>query len=225
MKWIPPLLALIVLAIFMGYFFTRKTRSKEVTGFLMVAGAFFIYHLGDLGMWAGWNYELFRRIASLGYYLEIPALLYLAYQLLSPEQRAGWVKTLSWLLCVPWVVAIVLLKDYPNNFLEYPNLPEGMDPGRHDTLVNTLILFFIIGVIVVAMFAFRAAKTAEGAKKSLAKAVGWATIILLVLEIVLFAFIEAVKYDPTYLFGFISIFWAAFVGNKLRPLQQPVTVT
>ncbi len=217
MEWLPPLLGLIVLVIFIIYFLGKKNKPKEVTGVLLFAAALFIYHLGDLGMWA-WgsasqlHYEIFRRIASLGYYLEIPALLYLSYHCLPPEKRTGFVKIMSLILCLPWIVAILLLKNMPNNFLLPPNIPETFDPGVHEDLVYILVLFYIISVVFVAIKTIGTAKLKSGAGKSLCRTVGIVTVIMLIAYLVIFSFVET--YDATYLFGLISIFWIVTVGKE-----------
>jgi hypothetical protein len=213
-KCLPAIIAMVVLGIFAGIFFGKKNAPKDFRAVILVAGSFFLYHFGDMGMWAGWHYELFRRIASLGYYLEMPAMLYLAYLCLPESKRTGLVKGISLLLALPWAGAIIALPKYPNNFLEYPNIPQNIDPGKHEELVMALILIFAIGVVIVAVNAFRAAKYREGAAKCFCKAIGWATIVMLIAEFVLFSLVEAIKYDSTYLFGFISLTWILWVGLK-----------
>ena len=217
MEWLPPLLGLIVLAVFIAVFLTRKNKPKEVVGVLFFAIALFIYHVGDVLMW-GWGglsqgyYEVFRRIASLGYYLEIPALLYLGYYCIPEEKRTQFTKIFSWILVIPWVVAVLLIIKMPNNYLLPPNIPDTFDPGVNLNLIYALIVFYIIGVVFVAVKTIKGAKLREGGGKSLCKTVGIVTLIQLVAYLIIFSFAET--YDATYLFGLISIFWIVTVGKE-----------
>jgi len=214
MEWMIPAISFCFLTIVAVFLFLRKNKPPEVNAVFYAALSLMIYHFGDMGMWAGWNYELFRRIASIGYYLEIPAFIYLAYICLPQEKRTLLTRVFSFVLCVPWLIAVLLIKSTPNNFLEYPNIPLGVDSGKNENFVMTMILCFSIGVIFVAITAFRAARVRKSAAGSLSRTIAWATIVMLISEFVLFAMVETLHYDSTYLFGFISIFWISWVGMK-----------
>lgn len=217
MEWLFPLLGLIVLAIFIVLLLSKKNKPKEVSGVMMFAVALFVYHVGDMLMWgfssqSQWYYELFRRIASFGYYLEIPALLYLGYYCIPEGKRTPFSKIFSWILVIPWIIAILLIIKMPNNYLLPPNIPESFDPGIHLNLIYTLILFYIVGVVFVVIKTLKGAKQREGAGKNLCQTVGIATLIQLIAYLIIFSFAET--YDATYLFGLISIFWIVWTGSK-----------
>jgi len=217
MEWIFPLLGLITLVVFIFLLLSKPEKPKEVMGVLLFATALFVYHVGDMLMW-GWSntqvcYDLFRSIASLGYYLEIPALLYLGYVCIPAEKRTQFTKIFSWILVVPWIIAIILLFfRMPNNYLTPPNIPAEIDPGINMNLIYVLILFYIISVIFVVIKTLKGAKLLEGAGQSLCKMVGIITLIQLIAYLIIFAFAET--YDATYLFGLISIFWIVMVGKE-----------
>lgn len=217
MVWLFPLLGVIVLAIYIILFLSKQSKPKEVTGVMLFAIALFVYHVGDMLMWglgslSQGNYELFRRIASLGYYLEIPALLYLGYYCIPEGKRTSFTRIFSWILVIPWIVALLLIFNMPNNYLTPPNIPETFDPGIHLNLIYTLILFYIIGVVFVVIKTLQAAKQRAGAGGSLCKTVGIATLIQLIAYLVIFSFADS--YDATFLFGLISIFWIVWTGSK-----------
>jgi hypothetical protein len=225
MVWIPPAIGLVVALVLFIYLLLKKNKSKEVTGVMLFALALTVYHLGDLGMWL-WGsisqetYDWFRRIASVGYYFELPALLYLTYYCLPQEKRTMLVKVISWILVIPWVVALVWVYNSPNNFLEPPNIPDTFDPGKNETLMISLILCFMIGVIFASVNGFRAAKVRTGAAKGLSKTVAVASLIFLILEFILFSLIDAMKYDPTWLFGLISLIWILMVWPKTNAMLK-----
>lgn len=205
MKWLPPALALIVLAVFIISLLGRRSRAQEIGGLILFALSLFIYHLGDLGLWAGWDYETTRRIASFGFYLQVPLLLYLVYICL-PESRRTTAYRIVWaLLSLPWVVALLMLGSQALVYLE------GM-PGKNETLISTLVVAYIIAFLFGIVRLYQAVKLPETHEPALSRTIARTSLIYLIALVALWSLIEITGYDPTYLFGLASIFWIISIG-------------
>ncbi len=202
MEWIVPLIAVIILVIFFVYFLIKKEKSKENSAIILITLSLLVYHIGDLFLWSGWlGYEIARRIASIGFYFEIPFMLLLMYQLLPTEKRQIGVKIISAILLIPWIVAIIMIGKSPIVFLE--------GWGTYDeNFVYALILCFVISIVFIVINAFRAKKFRDDALgKKLSNFFAIACIIFTVLYLFIFSSIQTMEVDLTWLFGIVSIFF------------------
>ena len=208
MEWIVPFMAVIILLILFVYFLVKKSKSKEDTAIILITLSLLVYHLGDLFLWSGWiGYEIARRIASIGFYFEIPFMLLLMYWLLPAEKRQLGVKIISAILLIPWIVAIIMIGKSPIVFLE------GLGT-YNESFVYILILCFVISIVFIVINAFRAKKFREDALgKKLSSFFAIASIIFTVLYLIIFSSIQTVGVDLTWLFGIISIFYVITLGQ------------
>ncbi|MBN2017169.1 MAG: hypothetical protein JW794_03405 [Candidatus Cloacimonetes bacterium] len=208
MEWIVPFMAVIILLILFVYFLVKKSKSKEDTAIILITLSLLVYHLGDLFLWSGWiGYEIARRIASIGFYFEIPFMLLLMYWLLPAEKRQLGVKIISAILLIPWIVAIIMIGKSPIVFLE------GLGT-YNESFVYILILCFLISIVFIVLNAFRAKKFREDALgKKLSSFFAIASIIFTVLYLIIFSSIQTVGVDLTWLFGIISIFYVITLGQ------------
>ncbi len=204
MEWIVSLITAVFLIFLIIMTLSGKEKYPEKKAILMVLFSFLVYHIGDIGLWYGCNYELVRRIASIGFYFEIPFMLYLMYLLVPKEKRTMFMRIFSLLMMLPWVVALALIYQYPLVFLEEMG-------GQSENLVYALVLFFIIAIVFMAIYGYKAAKLRVDLQgKKLAKAFANASIILLIMYLVLWSTMDAFGYDATYLFGVATITWSVF---------------
>lgn len=201
-------MAVIILLILFVYFLVKKSKSKEDTAIILITLSLLVYHLGDLFLWSGWiGYEIARRIASIGFYFEIPFMLLLMYWLLPAEKRQLGVKIISAILLIPWIVAIIMIGKSPIVFLE------GLGT-YNESFVYILILCFLISIVFIVLNAFRAKKFREDALgKKLSSFFAIASIIFTVLYLIIFSSIQTVGVDLTWLFGIISIFYVITLGQ------------
>ncbi|MFC1731565.1 hypothetical protein ACFL6I_14710 [candidate division KSB1 bacterium] len=200
MEWIVPLIATTILALFFIYFLAKKNRTKEIFAISLVTLSMLIYHIGDLFLWSEWmDYEIARRIASIGFYLEIPFMILLMYLLLPKEKHSMFMRIASTILFIPWIVALLMICKSPIVFLE--------NHGEfNENFVYLLILCFVISIIFIAIKAFRANKFREdkiGKKLSNRFAIG--VIVYTVLYLIIFSSMETFGQDLTWLFGIASI--------------------
>jgi hypothetical protein len=205
MLWIVPLIAVLVLAGFLIYFLTIKDKPKEMRGLILLTLSLLVYHIGDTLLWAGWNYEVARRIASVGFYFEIPFILLLMYYLVPKEKMNLFIRIFTGVLMLPWLVALILVYKWPIVYLGEP------DP-QNETIIYALIICFIIAIIFAVIVGFRAAKFRSDAfGKKLARYFSITSIVLVVLYLFLWSTIETIDYDATWLFGVVSIFYVVFL--------------
>jgi hypothetical protein len=199
MFWIVPLIAAIVMAGFLIYFLTIKDKPKEMTGIILITLSLLVYHIGDVLLWAGWNYEVARRIASVGFYFEIPFILLLMYYLISKEKRNLFIRIFTWILIIPWIVALVLIYKSPLVFLEGQGT-------RNEIMANICLVCFIIAILFAIIMGFRSVKFRSDAYgKKLAKYFASGSIVLIVLYLALWSTFLAVQYDSTWLIGVVNI--------------------
>lgn len=209
MEWIVPLIAAVLLFIFFLMYLPKKGICCETSAIDLFILSLFIYHLGDLFLWSGWvNYEVARRIASVGFYLEIPFLLLLTCHLLPKNRRSILVKFISYLLLIPWVYAIVMIGRSPIVFLE--------GKGEADeNFIYLMILFFVISILFIVINAFRAGSLREdGFGRKLGKRLGWGAIFFTILYLLIFSSIELIGQDLTWLFGIVSVIFALLLQVK-----------
>jgi len=207
MEWLVPVIALIFLFIFLIYLLSRKDRSVEINTLIPLVLSLLVYHFGDLGLWAGWQYELVRRVASVGFYFIVPFMLLIMYHLLPKEKRGWFSKLFSLIMLIPWVYALIVLYKTPLVYL-----------GKADdeNFIYLLVISFIIAFIFIIINSYRAVKfhTVEFNKK-FSRNFGTSLIILLVSYLLLWGSIDAFGYDATYLFGFANIIWALIIWCTL----------
>lgn len=201
MKWIVSLITLIVLVILLILVFRQK-KSKEKTPMIFLLFAFIVYHIGDMGLWGGCEYEMIRRIASAGFYFVIPFSLWLMYILLPNEKMTMLIRIVTLILMLPWLYAFIVLYKAPLVFLEdYPGT-------EHETLTYLLILSFVIAVLFAAIVGFRASKFRDDYGKRLAKFFYLGLIIYTIIILILFSSIDAFGYDATWFFGVATVIYS-----------------
>lgn len=210
MEWIVSLLTLVFLFIFLFYLLIRK-KKHDFTVLIPITMAFIVYHLGDLGLWCGWYYEIVRRIASVGFYFIIPCLLLIMHKLLPKTEKNWFVNIFSVILLLPWVYALIILAKSPLIYLDEP---------ADENFVYLLVAAFVIAVIFIVIYGFRAAKIISDIyRKIIARNFSVSLIIMLILYLLLWGSIDAFGYDATYLFGFanlifIFILWCTISKRK-----------
>lgn len=197
MEWIVSLATAVVLIVFIVIAFTRPpTKEKAPVIFLFLA--LLIYHIGDCGLWYGYDYELVRRIASVGFYFIMPFSLWLMYVLLPKERMNFFIRIIALLLIIPWIYALVMVNESPLVFLqEYLTEPD----EAYETFIMGLVLIFVIGTLFAAIVGFRAAKFRDDYGKGFARNFSWGLIIYTVLILCLFMSVDLFGYDATWLFG------------------------
>jgi hypothetical protein len=204
MLWIVPLIAVLVMAGFLIYFLTIKDKPKEMKGLILITLSLLVYHIGDTLLWAKWDYEVARRIASVGFYFEMPFILLLMYYLVPKEKMNLFIRIFTSILMLPWLAALVVVYKWPIIYLD-PN-------PKNDTLIYALIICFIIAIIFAVIVGFRAAKFRSDAfGKKLARYFSITSIVLVVLYLFLWSTIETMDYDATWLFGVVSIFYVVLL--------------
>lgn len=205
MKWIVSLITIIFLIVMIIIYFAEKAKYPEKKGILLVLFSFLVYHIGDIGLWYGCNYELVRRIASIGFYFEIPFMLVFMYYLVPKEKRSMFMRIFSLFMMLPWLVALILIYGYPLVFLEDMG-------GKSENLMYSLVLFFIVAIIFITVYGFKAAKKREDAfGKKLSRYFAIASIILIILYLFFWSTMDAFNYDATYLFGLATIIWSLII--------------
>ncbi|MBN2461451.1 MAG: hypothetical protein JXB60_07570 [Candidatus Cloacimonetes bacterium] len=205
MKWIIPLLGLLFMLFFFIYLLCRKNKPKETRGIILTALALAVYHLGDVGLWGGWYYELVRRIASVGFYFLVPFLLLTMYMLLPKENRGWFIKVFTWLMIIPWIIALVIVYKSPLIFLEEMG-------GGNESMTYALVLAFIIAFIFIISNGFRTVKLrSDETGKNMGKKLAVSLIVMLILYLLLWGSIDAFGYDATYLFAVANIIWALII--------------
>jgi len=201
MKWIVSLITLIVLLLLLILVF-RQSKTKEKTPFIFLLFSLIVYHIGDMGLWGGCEYELIRRIASAGFYFIMPFSLWLMYVLVPKEKMNMFIRIVTLILMLPWLYALIVLYEAPLVFLEeYPGT-------EHETLTYVLILSFVIAVVFAAVVGFSASKFREDYGKKLAKYFSWGLIVYTIIILVLFSSIDAFGYDATWFIGVGTIIYS-----------------
>lgn len=212
MKWMVSMAAVVVLLIFIIIAFTRHA-TKERTPALLLFFALLIYHIGDIGLWYGYDYELTRRIASVGFYFIMPWSLWLMYVLTPAEKMNYFIRIVTLLLMIPWVYALVMIDASPLVFLE--EMMPAPDEA-YETFVMGLVGVFVLGTLFAAVIGFRAARHRADYGKRLARYFSWGLIIYTVMILCLFMSIDMFGYDATWWFGVPSVLYALLVLLGLR---------
>jgi hypothetical protein len=207
MKWIVSLVTIVVLLVFIIIAFTRHA-GKERNPAILLMIALLIYHVGDCGLWYGYDYELVRRIASVGFYFIMPFSLWLMYLLVPKEKMNLLIRIITLVLILPWIYALVAVKDSPLVFLQDHVL---VPDEAYENFIMGLVLLFTLGTIFAAIVGFRAAKFREDYGKKLAKNFSWGLIIYNVLILCLFMSIDAFGYDATWWFGVPATIYALLI--------------
>lgn len=212
MKWIVSLITLGFLVVFIIVAFNRQS-TKERTPALMLLFALLIYHIGDMGLWAGWDYEIVRRIASVGFYFIMPFSLWLMYVLVPKEKMNLFIRIVTLLLIIPWIYAIVMIKGSPLVFLEeqMPVMEEA-----YESFIMMLVLFFVVGTIFTAIVGFIAARKRDDYGKGLALKFSWGIIIYTVLILCFFMSIDLFGIDLTWLFGIATVIYSLLIILGLK---------
>lgn len=205
MEWIVSLITVIFLIVMIIIYFAEKAKYPEKKGILLVLFSFLIYHIGDIGLWYGCNYELVRRIASIGFYFEIPFMLIFMYYLVPKEKRSMFMRIFSLIMMLPWLIALILVYSYPLVFLEEMG-------GKSENLMYSLVLFFIIAIVFMAVYGFKASRKREDAfGQKLARLFAVASIVLIILYLFFWSTMDAFDYDATYLFGIATVAWTILI--------------
>lgn len=205
MKWIVSLITVVFLIVMIIIYLAEKEKHPEKRGILLVLISFLVYHIGDIGLWAGYHYELVRRIASIGFYFEIPFMLLLMYYLVPKEKRSMFMRIFTLIMMLPWLIALLLVYGYPLVFLEEMG-------GKSENLMYTLVLCFIVAIIFMAIYGFKAAKNREDAfGKKLSRLFAIASIILIIMYLFFWSTMDAFNYDATFLFGIATVTWTIII--------------
>lgn len=214
MKWIVPLVAVFFLVVFLVIFLVRKQRPKEYNGLIVIVISLLVYHIGDLGLWAGWNYEVVRRIASIGFYFEMPFILLLMYYLVPGEKMNLFTRIATLVLMLPWLIALFLIGNSPLVYLEGQG-------SVNENLMYFLVLSFIVAAVFAVINGFMAGRFRQDeAGKKLAGMFSRATIILTILYVVLWSTIPAFNYDATWLFGIVSMIYVFLLWLGTRDVKM-----
>jgi hypothetical protein len=212
MEWLIPLFALVSLTGLVLLGLIRKNRPKEFNALILLAATMAIYHLGDTLLWSDWgDYEISRRIASIGFYLEIPAMLLLLYFIIPIERQSIFYRILSLIFYIPWVYAIIMIGKSPIVFLE--------GHGTYDEdFVYMIILAFVLSAVFIAWTSFLSVGWNKDLHlKKLSNNLGWGVIIFTILYLIIFSSIETLGVDLTWLFGLVSVFFILSLWMKACP--------
>lgn len=215
MEWIVSLTAIVFLIFMVYYFLSKKDKPREISAIVLVLLGFIVYHIGDAGLWAGWKYELVRRIASIGFYFEIPFMILLLYYLVPKEKKSMLFRWLGLILILPWLAALIMVYKYPLVYLE--------GQGEvSETFVYALVLSFILAVIFLAVYGFSAVKWRNDVfGKKLSRMFSIASIVLVLLYVILWSSIDAFGYDATWLFGLATVIWTLMIwsGTDVKKVE------
>jgi hypothetical protein len=215
MKWLPSILALLLLLYFL-YLTVPAFRSPKtyLKYFVLYLLALFVYHIGDAMLWGGlWNYEIVRRIASVGFYFEIPCLLALVYALLPKESRGTPFRVITAVLCLPWLYALVVVGSSPLVFLEGKGV-------KYEDIMYALVLAYLIAIIFIYIVGMKGAKKLEGDMKDFLKKICLASLVMLIGYVLLWSSMDIVKDDYTFLFGIVTIIWLLIVRLPLMKVLK-----
>ncbi len=201
MEWIVSLATLVVLLVFIILAFLKKSQ-KEKLPVILLFFAFFVYHIGDMGLWYECNYEVYRRIASAGFYLIMPFALLLMYVLVPKEKMNLFIRIATLVLILPWIYAFVMIGSNPLVYLHE------VTPVRNANFEMILVLSFVIGTLFCAIVGYRAARFREDYGRRLAKHFSLGIVIYTLIILCLFMSEDAFGYDATWLFGVATVFFA-----------------
>jgi hypothetical protein len=218
MEWIPSALALLFMIYSFVTLLPQFTKSPQAKALLFFIAGLIIYHHADIAVWSQWHYRWTRRVASLGFYTEIPLLLYMLYVFLPSEKRTKSLVIISLILCLPWLCALALIKSAPLVYLQTLSTP-------NETLMYSLVVSFLIAGIFIAATCFKNAKSAPEKIAALLKTFGKAMVIMLVGYVILWSTIDAIGYDATYLFGVVNVIVVCMLKDKIKSSAESSTVT
>lgn len=207
MYWIVSLITSILLVIFFFWFIRIKNKPKETKPAILLTLAFLVYHIGDLGLWAGWDYEVFRRIASIGFYLIIPFSLLLMYMVLSKDHMNLFVRIVTLIFILPWITYIVLIGNYP---LVYLDTYELIVPC--DWYVQGAILIFVVGAIWAIINGYRAGKLrADALGKKLGNLFATGLLVYTVLLLCMYFSFELFDVDLSWLMDIATFIYILLI--------------